>query len=203
MTAAPVFACSQFPQDACGALLPGQADVSAASSSSVVESGDTVSLTGSLKFGRVTLDSWSWRQLAGPEATLENYEAQEATFIAPLTKEPLVFEVTARGSDGLEYSDRISIDSAADRDGNGLIEIDSLLELHNMRHDLTGAGYKASATSAGNSLGCPDTVCKGYELMQDLDFDGDDGDGGTWSGNGDGGYTLDSDDPPSRLFSGR
>ena len=181
-------------------LLPGQADVSAAGNLSVVAFGDIVSLTGSLKFGRVTLDSWSWRQLAGPRVTLENDKAQEATFIAPLTKEPLVFELTAEASDGLEYSDRLSIDSAADRDGNGLIEIDSLLELHNMRHDLTGASYKASATSAGNSFGCPEeTGCIGYELMQHLDFDGDE-DGGTWSGNGDDGYTLDSDDHRADYF---
>ena len=181
-------------------LLPGQADVSAAGNPSVVEFGDSVSLTGSLKFGRVTLDSWSWRQLAGPRVTLENDKAQETTFIAPLAKEPLVFELTAEASDGLEYSDRLSIDSAADRDGNGLIEIDSLIELHNMRHNLTGTSYKASATSAGNSFGCPEeTGCIGYELMQHLDFDVDE-DGGTWSGNGDDGYTLDADDHRADYF---
>ena len=43
----------------------------------------------------------------------------------------------------------------ADRDGDGLIEIDSLLMLHNMRHNLAGTSYKASADSAGNSSGCP------------------------------------------------
>ena len=36
--------------------------------------------------------------------------------------------------------------------------------------------------------------------MQDLDFDGDDDDGGTWSGNDDGGYTLDSDDHHGDYF---
>ena len=194
------FACSQFPQDACGALLPGQADVSAASTPSVVAFGDSVSLTGSLKYGRVTIVSWVWRQLSGPTVTLRVDNARETTFIAPLTKEPLVFEVTARGSDGLEYSDRISIDSAADRDGNGLIEIDSLLDLHNMRHNLAGTSYKASATSEGNSFGCPDMGCEGYELMQYLDFDGGDDDGGTWSGNGADGYTLDSDDRQADYF---
>ena len=182
-------------------LLPGQADVSAASNPSVVEFGEIVSLTGSLKFGRVTIESWRWRQLAGPDVImLSDANTSAPTFTAPLTKEPLVFELTAEASDGLEYSDRISIDSVADRDGNGLIEIHSLIELHNMRHNLTGTSYKASATSAGNSLGCPeDGGCKGYELMQHLDFDVDE-DGRTWSGNGDDGYTLDSDDHRADYF---
>ena len=176
--------------------------MSAASNPSVVEYGDIVSLTGSLKFGRVTIESWRWRQLAGPDVImLSNATTSAPTFIAPLTKEPLVFELTAEASDGLEYNDRISIYSAADRDGNGLIEIDSLLDLHNMRHNLAGTSYKGSSTtSVGNSLGCPATVCKGYELMQDLDFDGDDDDGGTWSVNDDGGYILDSDDHQADYF---
>ena len=77
----------------------------------------------------------------------------------------------------------------ADRDGNGLIEIDSLTELHNMRYDPTGASYKTSTASVGDSSGCPTTGCIGYELMQDLDFDVN-GDGRTWSGSGDEGYSL-------------
>ena len=205
-----VFDCSKFPAAAateCNdgdddfTLLPGQADVSAASNPSVVEFGEIVSLTGSLKFGRVTIESWRWRQLAGPDVIMLSDAATSApTFTAPLTKEPLVFELTAEASDGLEYSDRISIDSVADRDGNGLIEIHSLIELHNMRHNLTGTSYKASATSAGNSFGCPEeTGCIGYELMQHLDFDVDE-DGRTWSGNGDDGYTLDADDHRADYF---
>ena len=86
-------------------------------------------------------------------------------------------------------------------DDDGLIEIDSLLDLHNMRHNLAGTSYKGSSTtSVGNSLGCPATVCKGYELMQDLDFDGDDNDGSTWSVNGDGEYILDFGDSQADYF---
>ena len=88
----------------------------------------------------------------------------------------------------------------ADSDGNGLIEIDSLLMLHNMRHNLAGTSYKASADSAGNSSGCPTTGgCVGYELVRDLDFNVDD-DGSTWSGSADEGYTLDPEDSRADYF---
>ena len=87
----------------------------------------------------------------------------------------------------------------ADRDGNGLIEINSLTELHNMRYDLTGASHKTSTTSAGDSSGCPAAGCIGYELVQNLDFDEDD-DGSTWSGSSDEGYRLDQDDSHADYF---
>ena len=93
-------------------------------------------------------------------------------------------------------------DRVADADGNGLIEIDSLADLHNMRYDMAGTSYKTSTTSVGNSSGCPeeeDGGCYGYELMQNLDFDGD-GDGRTWSGDSEAGYTLDEDDNQDNYF---
>ena len=202
--AAAVFDCGpdlgHFPAGACGTLLPGQDEV-IASSSIAVAFGGAVSLAGSLKFDRATIASWSWRQLAGPEVRLSNDDAREAAFTAPLSKEPMLFELTATDGDGRKYSGRVRIDNAADRDGNGLIEIDGLLDLHNMRHNLAGTGYKSGAAAVGNSLGCPEeTGCMGYELMRDLDFDGDDDDGRTWSGNGADGYTLDSDDHRADYF---
>ena len=88
----------------------------------------------------------------------------------------------------------------ADRDGNGLIEIDSLLMLHNMRYNLAGTSYKTTSTaSVGNSSGCPDTGCIGYELIRNLDFDVN-GDGSTWSRNHEGSYTLDVDDRNDYYF---
>ena len=78
--------------------------------------------------------------------------------------------------------------STADRDSNGLIEIDSLLMLHNMRYNLAGTSYKTSTNSVGDSSGCPDSGCRGYELAGNLDFDVDGG--GTWSRNEDGSYIL-------------
>ena len=75
----------------------------------------------------------------------------------PATKVPLVFELTATDSDGLKYTDRISLEVIvdADDDGNGLIEIYNLMDLHNMRHNLAGTSYKTGADAAGDSSGCP------------------------------------------------
>ena len=89
----------------------------------------------------------------------------------------------------------------ADNDGNGLIEIWSLTDLHNMRYNLAGTSYKTTSTESvvGNSLGCPATGCIGYELTRNLDFDVD-GDGSTWSGNAEDGYTLDVGDSHADYF---
>ena len=106
-----VFDCGHFPANACGTLLPGQIDQAEASASgpSAVEFGGTVRLAGFLGFGRVLIESWSWRQLEGPEVALSNAKARETTFTAPATIDPLVFELTATGSDGRQYTDRISL----------------------------------------------------------------------------------------------
>ena len=200
-----VFDCSQFPANACGTptptLLPGQEEASA-SAPSAVEPGAAVTLAGSLKSGRVTIASWSWQQLEGPEVTLSDAATRETTFTAPvMTRDPLVFKLTATDSEGHQYTDRISVAMMidADLDSNGLIEIYSLTDLHNMRHNLEGTSYKASAASEGDKTGCPDAGCIGYELTRNLDFDGD-GDGSTWSGNGDVGYSLDPGDRQAGYF---
>ena len=201
-----VFVCGpnsrHFPANVCGTLLPGQDEASVSGPSSALEPGATVSLAGSPRYGRIgQFASFSWRQLAGPGVAFSDAAAQTPTFTAPEVRDLLVFELTATAGDGREYRDRISLGVDVDRNDNGLIEIDSQLDLHYMRYNLKGTSYKTSSTtSVGNSFGCPDRVCKGYELMQDLDFDGDDDDGGTWSVNDDGGYTLDSDDHQADYF---
>ena len=148
-----VFDCSQLPANACGTPtptpLPGQgrplAGVSA-SGPSLAEHGETVSLVASLVFGRVTIESWSWRQLEGSEVTLSDAAASETIFTAPTASTLLVFELTATDSEGRQHTYRISlavVDKVVDRDGDGLIEIDSLTDLHNMRHNLAGTSYKS------------------------------------------------------------
>ena len=93
-----------------------------------------------------------------------------------------------------------SIDT--DDDGDGLIEIDSLEKLHNIRYNLIGTSYKISDGDAGDTTGCGGTngvnVCSGYELTQDLSFDKNKD--GTWSGDSTSGYTLDVDDNASPYF---
>ncbi len=191
-----VFDCDQFPAGACGALLPGQDSLSAGEPPAAgLEFGATATLTGSVRFGRVQILSWSWRQLSGPEVALSGADSQQASFTAPVDRDPLVFELTAVDSEGRRYSDRISlvVNIPADLDGDGLLEIHNLTDLHNMRYNLAGTSYSTGTVSAGDSSGCPQTGCVGYELMQDLDFDAD-GDGATWSGDSEGGYRLDPDD---------
>ena len=99
--------------------------------------------------------------------------------------------------------DRILDSMDVDDDGDGLIEIDSLEKLHNIRYNLDGTSYKASTRDIGNSAGCGGIgeieVCKGYELTQDLDFD-EDGDGSTWSIDSTNEYILDVDDDASPYF---
>ena len=57
-----------------------------------------------------------------------------------------------------------------DDDNDGLIEIHYLEELDAMRYVLDGSGYKADAMSTTNTTGCATGGCKGFELMNDLDF---------------------------------
>jgi hypothetical protein len=66
--------------------------------------------------------------------------------------------------------------AVVDSDNDGLIEINSLDDLNEIRNSLNGTSLR------GSSSGCPNTGCFGYELTRDLDFD--------TNGNG----VIDSDD---------
>ena len=57
-----------------------------------------------------------------------------------------------------------------DRDDDGLIDIDSLEKLNAMRYQLDGTGYRSSEDALKIAIGCPGNKCKGYELMENLDF---------------------------------
>ncbi|WP_300426178.1 hypothetical protein [uncultured Thalassolituus sp.] len=52
-----------------------------------------------------------------------------------------------------------------DLDDNGLIEINDLADLNEIRNHLDGSGLY------GSGAGCPDSGCTGFELTTDLDFD--------------------------------
>ena len=86
------------------------------------------------------------------------------------------YQYRAIGSyeDGQGYSHDLegaviySIDIDADNDG--LIEINYLEDLHSIRHQLNGSGLQKSAGTAKITEGCPDSGCKGYELVRDLNF---------------------------------
>ena len=57
-----------------------------------------------------------------------------------------------------------------DDDNNGLIEINSLEDLNNIRYNLAGTSYKTSAIDLENTNGAPGSGLNGYELARDLDF---------------------------------
>ena len=67
--------------------------------------------------------------------------------------------------------------SARDRDGDGLIEVDNLMQLDAMRWDLDGDGisdnadYAAAFSDADTGMLCSTASCAGYELTAKLDFD--------------------------------
>ena len=95
--------------------------------------------------------------------------------------------------------DLLTLRTIVDADGDGLIEVSTLEQLNNMRHSLDGSGYKTSGSATAVTAGCPLNVCRGYELMNDLDFDVD-GDGSTWVRNSDGSTTLDTGDYNDTYF---
>ena len=199
-----VFDCNQFPVDACGTLLPGQRIVigdNRPPGHRPPGPGATIILTASIR--GLTLESWTWQQRAGVTVSLMGAATATPTFTLPNTRAPLVFKLTATASDGRVFSARITVVAAADADANGLIEIYSLADLHNMRYNLAGTSYETGTVLVGNNSGCPAEGCRGYELMQDLDFDLD-GDGRTWSSlgssDGSGGYTLDPEDNQADYF---
>ena len=77
----------------------------------------------------------------------------------------------------------IEIVVPVDRDANGLIELYTLRQLHNMRYNLSGSSYKTSSTARAAAVVLAALTHALYmvmSLMNDLDFDTD-GDGQTWT----------------------
>lgn len=64
----------------------------------------------------------------------------------------------------LDPTGSVASDSV-DSDGDGLIDISTLAELELIRNNPEGTDL------AGVTAGCPDAICTGFELMNDLDFD--------------------------------
>ena len=68
---------------------------------------------------------------------------------------------------------------SVDVDSDGLIEINNLNDLNEIRNDVTGKTFR------GSSDGCPSTDCFGWELTRDLNFDSNGNDvidAGDWNG---------------------
>jgi Mucin-2 protein WxxW repeating region len=69
--------------------------------------------------------------------------------------------------------------AAVDADNDGLLEINNLNDLHEIRNDISGKRLW------GSDEGCPTSGCNGWELTSDLDFDTNGNgyiDSGDWKG---------------------
>ena len=136
---------------------------------------------------------------AGLTATVAgNGCAISGTATTPLAQSSYILSASnAAGTTTTTIS--IAILPPVDRDGNGLIELYTLTQLHNMRYNLSGSSYKTSTADTGRTAGCPNDACIGYELMNDVELDAD-GDGQTWSQDSSGNYSLDSGDSAAPYF---
>ena len=59
-----------------------------------------------------------------------------------------------------------------DNNNNGLIEIANPTEFNNIRYNLAGTSYKTSSIATGFTRGCPNNICRGYELTANIDLSG-------------------------------
>ena len=88
--------------------------------------------------------------------------------------------IVVRGSGANHESTTINCDNDAvtnnidvDDDNDGLIELATEDELHNMRWDLDGSHYDQSEDAStnetdGSNMGCPSSGCNGYELINNV-----------------------------------
>ena len=136
---------------------------------------------------------------AGLTATVAgNGCAISGTATTPLAQSSYILSASnAAGTSTTTIS--IAILPPVDRDANGLIELYTLTQLHNMRYNLSGSSYKTSTADTGSTAGCPNTGCNGYELMNDVELDTD-GDGQSWTQDSSGNYSLDSGDSAAPYF---
>lgn len=97
-----------------------------------------------------------------------------------LTLDPAPNDVDNDGiTDALDDDDNNDGLVDIDSNSNGLIDIYTLEQLDNVRFNLSGHGLQISDSSLADSSGCPPAIingklkplCRGYELMNDLDFD--------------------------------
>ena len=127
--------------------------------------------------------------------------------------------VRATDPDGLSAVDSFSVSVTLgtrdyDRDDNDLIEVSTLAQLDAIRYDSNGNGvvddpsdwpsYFAAFTQATLRMGCS-SVCIGYELTADLDFDTDSSGGANHADtywNGGEGWEPIGDDPYQAVFEG-
>ena len=93
--------------------------------------------------------------------------------LKPSSTTKIIISVKKGGIVQAEYTlnlNHYNLQRDIDEDGDGLIDIHTLEELNAIRYQLDGTGYRSSEGAPKVVVGCPENKCKGYELMEDLDF---------------------------------
>ena len=124
--------------------------------------------------GPFTDISYQWQQNTG-NGFADIVGANQAIYKRAVGAQNILLVTTY--TDGQGYSNTVvaiapppSPSSVVDQDGDGLIEIAAIEQLLAMHNQLDGSGYKANPSATLNTEGCPNSGCKGYELVRDLDF---------------------------------
>ena len=114
---------------------------------------------------------------AGNLSSAQQLDTSENTFqVTGLTVDtPYSFTIRTRYSAGGKENNAVVeaqiTNNPVDRDGDLLIDINSIEQLNNIRHTLDGSGYRDGAGAERMQCGAlSDTDCTGYELMRNLDF---------------------------------
>ena len=124
------------------------------------------------------------RQMTVSGMSTTTYTIENLTFGTTYTVR--VFATLAGGTDSTPSDEVMGTPQGInyDRDGDGLIDIKTLAQLHAIRWDLNGDGVVADSdtmtynaafpnrvTTSNGRMGCPSGTCTGYELLNNLDFD--------------------------------
>ncbi len=118
---------------------------------------------------------WSQEQngifVAIPNANQKNY-------MPPEDVRNVLYRLSISYTDAQGYDTTIHYDAPlyttitnfVDKDGDGLIEIETLEDLDAIRYQPDGSGYRTSSTASRITTGCPTDGCIGYELVRNLNF---------------------------------
>ena len=109
-----------------------------------------------------------------PEVTVDE-NTTTATITGLTVGTSYDFTLTTQYSGGKSGSSTeimaMTLANLIDTDGDTLIDINSLDQLHNIRYNLAGDSYKISDNDGGIQCGISAAIaCTGYELTQNLDF---------------------------------
>ncbi|MCA8838065.1 MAG: hypothetical protein K8963_09470, partial [Proteobacteria bacterium] len=203
-TAGMDYSCTQVPTGSCNSLLPGQRVAPAPLGIGLAQTGHnqtTLSWLANTHDVYYLIFRGTTDAFADATEITTGQSQTTASFVDSLTVANVYYYwVRACAAIGCsEPSQAVSLHVRdADADADGLIEIASVTDFNNVRHNLAGTSYMSSATATPLTIGCPGDVCRGYELVNNINFDTDNN--GTWTANNDGTYTLDSNDNHDEYF---